>query len=169
MLSTQGVNLLIYKVTHTSFFSIEKVIVLHLIALVPYFRCPNKKSSGSPSCRPFFGDHRMTGRNLWTTRNQGWSPEPTFEAKAKDSKETEAKTKERLFEDRRSQGHRQKYSRPRPTKDQRHNAKAFYKKKCFRARNRKFFAENSRTCRLRGQTLDLRGQDRLLQNLSSMS
>ena len=38
----QGVNLLHYKVKQTSIFSIKKVIVLHWIAVAPYF-CSQKK------------------------------------------------------------------------------------------------------------------------------
>ena len=51
----------------------------------------------------------------WMERNvciKGGVEDTTFEAK--DSKKSEAKAKDRLFEDRTSRGQEQKWSRPRP-------------------------------------------------------
>ena len=71
-LSIQGVNFLNYKLKQTSIISIEKVIVLHWIAVAPYFRCPKRdhlfltgKTLETSVKTFFFGDYLfLDGKTL---------------------------------------------------------------------------------------------------------
>ena len=131
----------------------------------------------------------LTGSKNFKLNYKGGVEDPTFGAMAKHSKKSEANAKDRLFEDRPSRGQGQECSKPRTgmieaNNNQRHKSASDLKKNSssrklklrfslviFPFHGSKYVLEPrtafSRTCRIRGQGLELRDQGQGLQNGSS--